>query len=541
MKIFDSIQVTQPKRNAFDLSHEVKMSGNMGKLMPMFIQETIPGDKFVNNSEIFIRMMPMLAPVMHRTDVYTHFFFVPNRIIFKQWDKFLAKEKVNGLDVVMPRLLINSDTAVYHKKGSLTDYFGIKPITDNDISEGIVQTPSISALPYLAYHKIWNDFYRDQNLQEEVDIETACTTLQSSPGNVFEAQNLTSLKNRAYEKDYFTSCLPQAQKGEPVSLPLGENAPVNFVNNTNVTKILQNGIPSGYHGEELSIANSLAFGSYVSPSSEESSLQIDNSENLEVDLTQATATTVNDLRRAFKLQEWLERNARAGSRYIELILSHFGRRVKDYRLQRPEYIGGGKQPIVISEVLSNVKTATEPQGNMTGHGVSIGKTNSFSYECDEHGWIIGILSVMPRTAYMDGIPKMFTKLDSLDYYWPSFAQLGEQEVKIEELAMDYATAEPEISTFGYQSRYAEYKYAQSRVSGEMRDTLLAWHLARKFGLPSYGEGGAFPALNEDFIKCDPSHRIFAVEDPTEDKLIIQIFNYTKGIRPIPYFNNPSIL
>ena len=240
-------------------------------------------------------------------------------------------------------------------------------------------------------------------------------------------------------------------------------------------------------------------------------------------------TSINELRRAFRLQEWLERNARGGTRYIEQILAHFGVKSSDARLQRPEYITGVKTPVVISEVLNTTGIDGElPQGNMAGHGVAVTTGKFGSYFCEEHGWIMGIMSVMPKTAYQQGIPKMFQKFDNLDYYWPSFANIGEQEVKQSEI---FAFTANDNNTFGYVPRYAEYKYMPSRVAGEFRTSLDYWHLGRKFDTQ--------PTLNQTFIECDPSatKRIFAVEEGA-DTLYCHVLNKIQAIRPMPKFGTP---
>jgi len=240
-------------------------------------------------------------------------------------------------------------------------------------------------------------------------------------------------------------------------------------------------------------------------------------------------TTINDLRRAFRLQEWLEKNARGGTRYIENILMHFGVRSSDKRLQRPEYITGLKTPVIISEVLNTSATDQEAQGNMAGHGVAVSTGKYGNYFCEEHGYIIGIMSVMPQPAYQQGIPKTYLKSDPLDFFWPSFAHIGEQPVTNNELYAYTATAE---DTFGYVPRYAEYKYQASRVAGDFRTVLDYWHLGRIFATQ--------PALNDTFIECTPDQceRIFAVQDG-EDNLYCQIMHKIKAVRPMPKFGTPN--
>lgn len=272
---------------------------------------------------------------------------------------------------------------------------------------------------------------------------------------------------------------------------------------------------------------------------------MDPNGTLEADLSAVTASTINELREAFQLQKWLERNMRNGSRYIESILAHFGVKSSDARLQRPEYLGGGKSPVVISEVLQTSGTTTQeidplynsPQGNMAGHAVSAGQTNYFKKFFEEHGFIIGIMSIMPRTSYQQGIPRIFNKFDKFDYFWPEFAHLGEQEVKNQELYFDTSATQKNDDTFGYQSRYAEYRYIPSSVAGDFRDNLLFWHLGRKFE--------NVPSLGEAFITADPQNngweRIFAVQDAEVHKIWVQMIHKVKAVRPMPVFADPGFI
>lgn len=519
-KQFDVIPINAPKRNVFDLSHEVKMTFNMGELIPFLCLETVPGDTFICDSEVLIRFAPMLAPIMHRVDVYTHFFFVPNRIIWDEWEDFITGGE-DGLDATaIPTITINQDNKEWFEKGRLPDYLGIPPIDPLSTVDGEIE---INALPFKAYLEIYNEYYRDQNLIDEVGF---------SWGTV-----ATTVRKRAWERDYFTSALPWTQRGSEVELPLGISAPIE-TSSAYVEGIRKvggalppdNGALKALNGTLVDVNDN---GLYW------------KGENWSADLSSATAATVNELRRAIRIQEWLEKSARGGSRYAEQILIHFGVKSSDARLQRPEYLGGGKQNVVISEVLNTavsrstaagtVDQVLTPQGEMTGHAISIGKSNEFKAYFEEHGYVIGIISVMPKTAYQEGIPKMFSREDKFDFYFPEFAQLGEQEIKMKELVIDYEDNSDRDTVFGYQSRYVEYKQQPSRVAGDMRDDYAHWHLGRIFGA-----GVSNVPLNQSFIECNPSHRIFAVTDPDIDKVICQIYNKVKAIRPMPYFNVPTI-
>lgn len=516
MSIFDNIGSSKPKLNKFDLSHDVKMSAKMGYLYPFICQEVLPGDNFQSNAEIFTRFAPMLAPTMHRVHVKTEQYFVPNRLVWSEWDDFITGGEQGDASPVFPTLTIKEDTKDLFKKGTLSDYFGI-PLPDKDGTIPAEGNHKISALPFRAYQTIYNEYYRDQNLKEKVDVKTT-----SGEVGTAERDEITTLRKRAWEKDYFTSALPWSQRGGEATIPLGSVEP-NYKSQSDFISI---------GGTPLSSTDVSTDSSGGLKATNNATGRIENLDTMDVD-----ATTINDLRKATKLQKWLERQARGGSRYIETIMSQFGVRSKDARLQRPEYLAGGKQPVVISEVLNTTgldDTGGAPQGDMAGHGISVGRSNRFKKSFTEHGFIIAVVSVIPKTAYSQGIERHWSKFDKFDYYWRDFAHLGEQEVLQQEVYQDYLDETLAKGVFGYQQRYAEYKYNQSRVAGDFRpnENLEFWTMVRDFETA--------PALNHEFVESDPTKRIFAVTDEQIDDLYMNIYVHMSALRPMPYYSIPEL-
>jgi hypothetical protein len=521
MSIFSKVAMPRPPSNTFDLSHDRKFSGRIGELMPIMVTECVPGDKFNIKTTNLTRFAPLITPIMHKASVYCHFFFVPTRILWPNWEKFISGGE-DGLDTtVFPTMKPPSVT-----QSSLLDYLGLP--------DGNYSTTNVSAIPIAAYNKIYNDYYRDENLittklvDEVIDGDQA-----TNPNWSFDIQK------RAWQHDYYTSALPFTQRGPEATIPLGTTAPLLFGNykvpnpgQTDARTLLKSSTT------EAPLATTNNFRSdgdayfYVTQSGNDAGANLDVTETHVADLSDATASSINDLRRAFRLQEWLERNARGGARYIEIIMAHFGVKSSDARLQRPEFLGGSSTPITISEVLqtSDNSSQTTPQANMAGHGVSVGSSDYVSYKCEEHGYIMGIMSVMPMTAYQQGVPKHWSKFDKFDYYWPSFANIGEQAIQNKELYLQNNS--DDLETFGYTPRYAEYKYIPSTVHGTFRTSLNIWHMGRIFANK--------PSLNKDFIECDYDEvkRVFAA--PNEEHLYVYLHNEVKATRLMPYFGTPTV-
>lgn len=515
-KIFEKVKMQKPQRSSFDLSHDVKMSAKFGLLYPIMNTPVVPGDVINLSCESLIRFAPMVAPVMHRINVTMHYFYVPYRLLWENWEKFISNTNLDltGAPPVHPFLNILGDGSNYT---SLMDYMGITPPAD----AGGANAVQISALHMAAYQCVYNEYYRDQNLIPEIDYKLV-------DGNNDSNLELTDLRRRAWMHDYFTSALPFAQKGDAVDIPINGLVsldPLSVGTPQVVRKALDHTDFSPNPGTvENTPTSDLAVQLSSAPGIYENAV-IDPNGTLIVDNAQAT---INDLRIAMRVQEWLEKNARGGTRYNEFIRAHFGVQSSDARLQRPEYITGIKSPVIISEVLNNTGTASAPQGSMAGHGVAITQGNYGKYYAEEFGCIIGVMSITPETAYQQGIPKHFLKTnDFTEYYFPSFANLGEQEIKNAEI---FAFTPNNDQTFGYIPRYSEYKYENNRVAGDFRQSLNFWHLGRIFA--------SLPTLSDQFINCSPRTSIFAVDDGT-DYLWCQVYNKVRASRLMPYYGTPT--
>lgn len=503
------------KKSRFNLSHEVLLTADFGTLIPILVQECLPGDKFRISTEMFTRFQALIAPAMQRVDAKIEYFFVPNRIIFHEWKNYITNKDQTG--DTLPRLSAGSISSTLKGKNSLIDYMGLpcdcKTMLDDGTWQNMPATWSnVNALPFIAYQRIWYDWYSDQNMQV-----SARTGLEDARGefNTFLSGSISPdiycrLRNRCYPRDYFTSALPWAQAGEAARLPLTYNS------NGNGRFSLNSSIVAG----SLNADNST-----VKVGTSNTTFRINQPQNV------VQGPTIEEMRRTNAIQRWLEKNARYGRRYIEQIAAHFGVRVPDYRLDRSEYLGSNKAPISISEVLQQSQTTSDsPLGDFAGHAVGAGVSSMRPYRCDEHGYIIGILSFIPRASYGEGVPRQFIKDSYLDFAFPEFDRIGEQPIKYEEL--DGYSAATALDTFGYVPRYWEYKRAFNRFCGEFRDNLAYWHLGRIFGQ------NIQPALNADFVTIDggqsgrQNERIFAVQDGETPHILVQLYHHISAVRPL---------
>lgn len=568
-EVFNTVLRKKQKRSTFDLSHDVKMSLDMGNLVPIYIQECVPGDSVKIQSHTMMRFAPLISPVMHRIQVKMEYFFVPNRIIWSDWETFITGSR-NGKQLSAEELPVfptfNLDevsSSSIIKNGTLYDYLGL-PTPESFVNPKFSSDIFISLLPFAAYQRIYDEYYRDENLQESLyDAKPGgfinYNSLKSEiySGGVDGLGEIMRLRKRAWQHDYFTSALPFAQKGPAVEIPLSTEdlrltGQLGF-NNSQATVATGINDSTGLDGNVET--NSINAGQVAELQDGQSNLMaLDvtgniDLDNIRIDNVQGTnsfLTSINDLRTAIRLQEWLETNARGGTRYIESIYAHFGVKSSDKRLQRPEFIGSNRSNVIVSEVMQTSSPVDEndtPQANMAGSATNVNSSRNFKYFCEEHGYIIGLMTVLPDTAYFQGIPRHFSKTeDRLQYYFPEFAHLGEQEIQYKEIYAGGSEEKPS-DTFGYIPRYSEYRYLTSRVAGDFRDTLKYWHLGRDFANT--------PSLNSDFIEADPSKRIFAVQSLPDDgsgdaplrdfhSLYAHVFHSVKASRLMPKYGTPHL-
>lgn len=483
------------KRSKHSLSHYKLATFDMGELIPVGMIEALPGDSIRMSTSALLRVSPLMSPVMHPVNVRLHHWFVPYRLVWDGWEDFITggNDGLGGSSGDFPFI----DSGAGFAAGSLADYFGIPPSVAN---------LEVSALPFRAYQKIFNEFYRDQDLVTAATISTASGE---------DTTTTLTVQKCAWEKDYFTSARPWTTRGADVVLPLGTSADVVFPSTVEVGASALNTAATGAGTSRGNLTDhSSGFLTASGAVSDNSQLYVRQTLTLPsdayADLSTATGVAINDVRRAFALQRYQEARALYGARYTEY-LRYLGVRSSDARLQRPEYLGGGKQTISFSEVLQTAE-GTDAVGTMRGHGIGALRSRRFVRFFEEHGVVITLASVRPRTMYNDGVHRSWLRRTKEDFWQRELEHIGQQDIQNQEI---YAAAATPTGTFGYQNRYAEYRHMPSSVSGDFRSTLNDWHMARIFG--------SEPTLNGAFVTCDPTKRIHAVQ--TNDVLWC-LFNHS---------------
>lgn len=514
---FAKIAKPEIQRSTFDRSHGYKTTMDAGFLYPIYLDEALPGDTINLKAQFFGRMSTPLKPVMDNIFIDVHFFSVPFRLVFDAWQRLNGEQSDpdESTDVTIPQ--IATPTGGF-AEGSIYDYFGV-PTKKQGIT--------ISALPLRAYNLIYNEWYKDQNLEANMPV---------AKGTSNDLSTEYELLRFAKRKDYFTSALPWAQKSDPVSIPLGTSAPVNRVPNapnswtaykfnTNTAQVNATATITGGTG---SIVMNAPGGN--------SGVTFDPNGGLVADLSSATAVTINALREAFQIQRMYEKDARGGTRYTEILKAHFGVTSPDARLQRPEFLGGGTAPINITPIAQTAPTddGLTPQGNLAAMGTFSMQSNGFVKSFTEHEYVIGIARVRADINYQQGLNRLWSRETRFDFYWPSFAHLGEQAILSKEIYADGTSADDNV--FGYQERFAEYRYKPSLVTGKYRSnasgTLDIWHLAQNFSTR--------PTLNPGFIsEAPPISRVVAV--PSEPQFLLDCYFKQIHARPMPTFSTPGLI
>lgn len=476
------------KRSKFSLSNTKLLSADMGELIPCGLTEVLPGDTIQQATTCMVRFSPLLSPVMHPTHVQLAHWFVPHRLVWDEWEDFITGGPDGMDDSEFPT--INMPAVGGAAVGSLADYLGV-PTGVNNLN--------VSALPFRGYAKIWNEWYRDQDLQSELVIDET---------SGLDTTTSTTLQNAAWEKDYFTTARPWEQKGPAITIPLGQTAPVIGIGalNTNYAAGATGVLESNQTTRNYAGYKNIDAGNANSSMVVEQNPAATGYPNIRADLTGASAITINLLREAFALQRFEEARARFGSRYVEY-LRYLGVRSSDARLQRPEFLGGGRYPVQFSEVLQTAE-GDDPVGELRGHGIGVARSNRYRRFFEEHGYVFTFLVVKPKTIYAQGLPRTWNRRTKEDFFQKELQHIGQQEVLNKEL---YAGHSQPNGTFGFQDRYDEYRRTESTIAGEFRTSLLDyWHFARQFA--------SDPALNASFIKCVPTEIPFAV--PSQDVLYI---------------------
>ena len=520
-------------RSAFRIESAHKTTFDAGYIVPVYLAEVLPGDSVKMEATFFARLSTPLYPIMDNLRLDSFWFFVPNRLVWEHWQQFMGQQAnpSDSISYTVPQIV---SKASGYDANTIFDYLGLP--TFGQVTAAA--TVSHSALPLRAYNLIWNEWFRDENLQNSV-------TFNRSDGP--DVYTDYALLRRGKRHDYFTGALPWPQKGNTsVSVPLGTSAPIVGLGITTGTANAATGAAAiGSDGNAIAIGTRV----YNTNSAAMFVTDADNSAGnsggthfpkIYADLSQATAATINQLRQSFQIQKLLERDARGGTRYTEILRAHFGVTSPDARLQRPEYLGGGSQPVVINPVTQNTQTGltggTSPMGTLAGVGTSLGRSG-FTQSFTEHGYVFGFVSVRADLSYQQGLERHWSRSTRYDYYFPAFAMLGEQSILNKEIYVTGGATDSQV--FGYQERWAEYRYKPSQITGQFRSTyatpLDAWHLAQKFT--------ALPTLNSTFIQdTPPVSRVVAVgASANGQQFIFDSFYKARWVRPMPMYSVPGLI